>query len=133
MRKTVAVFIAVLLAGCSKEEIARNAVINAMTGGYWKVVRFKSGTADATTDFSAYKFQFKENFTVDALSNSVVVKTGTWSADPNAKTITSSFANAGHPLALLNGTWHVTRNDWNYVEASQNASGEPKELRLEKN
>ena len=122
-----------LLAGCNKEEIARNAVISAMTTGYWKVVSFKNGSADVTTDFVPYKFQFKENLTVDAVANTTVEKTGTWTADANAKTITSFFPNAGHPLILLNGTWQITKSDWTFVEASQTANNELRTLRLEKN
>lgn len=132
MKTIAALFLAVLLAGCSKEEIARNAVISAMTTGYWKVASFKNGSADVTTDFVPYKFQFKENLTVDAVVNTTVEKTGTWTADANAKTITSFFSNAGHPLILLNGTWQITKSDWTFVEASQTVNNELRTLRLEK-
>ena len=112
--------------------MARNAVLNAMTSGYWKVVRFKAGATDLTSDFISYKFQSKQNLTVDAINNSPVEKTGSWNADANAKTITSSFGTAGNPLMLLNGTWQITKSDWTFVEASQTANGELKTLRLEK-
>ena len=112
--------------------MAKNAVLDAMTSGYWKVVSFKTGAVDVSSDFSGYKFQFKENLTVDAINQTTVEKTGSWNADTNAKTITSTFLNASNPLILLNGTWQITRSDWTFVEASQTVNGELRSLRLEK-
>jgi hypothetical protein len=132
MSKVFTLFLLLFFFSCNKEEIARNAVLDAMTSGYWKVVSFKNGAADVTSDFSSYKFQFKENLTVDAINNTTVEKTGSWNADTNAKTITSSFTNAGNPLILLNGTWQITNSDWTFVEASQTVNGELRTLRLEK-
>jgi len=132
MRKLCILFLLPFLFSCSKEEMQKNAVINAMTGGQWKVVSFKKGAADVTTDFASYKFQFKENYTVDAINNSTIEKTGTWTADPNAKTISSSFIDANATLTLLNGTWQITNSDWTFVEASQTIGGELRTLRLEK-
>ena len=125
-------FLLLFFFSCNKEEMAKNAVINAMTSGYWKVISFKSGSTSVTTNFAAYKFQFRENLTVDAINNSVVENTGTWTADPNAKTITSNFPNANSTLSLLNGTWLITNNSWSFVEASQTVGGEIRSLRLEK-
>ena len=34
-----------------------------------------------TSDFSAYKFQYYSNYTVDAIKNGVVEKTGTWDGE----------------------------------------------------
>jgi hypothetical protein len=85
-----------------------------------------------TTDFAPYLFQFRSNNTVEALNNGTLEKTGNWSADPNARTITSSFANAATTLMLLNGTWQVTKNSWTFVEASQTVNGEARTLRLDK-
>jgi hypothetical protein len=132
MSKVFTLFLLLFFFSCNKEEIARNAVLDAMTSGYWKVVSFKNGAADVTSDFSSYKFQFKENLTVDAINNTTVEKTGSWNADTNAKTITSSFTNAGNPLILLNGTWQITNSDWTFVEASQTVNGELRTLRMEK-
>ena len=125
-------FLLLFFFNCNKEEMAKNAVINAMTTGYWKVINFKTGSTSVTTNFAAYKFQFKENLTVDAINNTVVENTGTWTADPNAKTITSNFPNANSTLSLLNGTWLITNNSWSFVEASQTVGGEIRSLRLEK-
>jgi hypothetical protein len=120
--------------GCNKpvEEVQQNIVMEAMTNGQWKVTSYLMGSMDHTSEFSPYKFQFKENYTVDALKNSAVEKTGSWNADPNARTITSSFSNATTPLTLLNGTWSITRNSWTYVEATQTISGTLHTLRLDK-
>jgi hypothetical protein len=105
-----------------------------MTNGQWKVTKFMQGTTNATNDFSDYKFQFKENNSVDAIrvSNSAIEKSGAWSADPGARTITSQFTNAAPTLMLLNGTWRITNNSWTFVEATQNVSGVDHSLRLDK-
>jgi len=132
MRKIFTLLLLSSLFSCNKEEMAKNAVINAMTSGQWKVVSFKDGVTDVTTDFASYKFQFKENLTVDAINNTTVEKTGTWTADANAKTITSTFGNANAPLILLNGTWKITDNSWLFVEATQTVNGKLRSLRLEK-
>lgn len=132
MRKLCTLLLLVLFFSCSKEQIAKNIVINAMTSGQWKVVSFINDTTDVTSNFSPYKFQFNENLTVDAINNTTVEKTGTWTADANAKTITSNFTNANTPLILLNGTWKITNNSWTFVEASQTVNGLIRKLRLEK-
>jgi hypothetical protein len=119
-------------ARCSKEEIQRNAVMSAMTSGQWKVVSFDSAGTSLTSGFSGYQFQFKEAGSVDAIKNGTVDKTGTWSADANARTITSLFTNGGNPLALLNGTWKITNNSWTFVEATLIINNEERKLRLEK-
>lgn len=121
--------------GCSKEkqeQVQQNLIVQAMVNGQWKVTSFKRGSIDITADFSPYKFQFKENLTVEAINNGAVEKTGTWNADPAALTITSNFSNAVNPLALLNGTWNINNTTWTSVEASQTVSGEQRNLRLDK-
>lgn len=85
-----------------------------------------------TANFAPYKFQFKTDYTVDAINNGTVEKTGTWNADAVAQSITSNFSNAVDPVALLNGTWAITNNSWTWVEAKQTASGELLLLRLDK-
>jgi hypothetical protein len=122
------------LFGCEKteEKIQQNIILDAMTSGYWKVSSYTMGSMDHTADFTPYKFQFKTNYTVDALRNASVEKTGSWQADPAARTITSTFSNAADPLNLLNGTWTITRNSWTYVEARQTISGTEHSLRLDK-
>lgn len=125
-------FALLFFTGCSKEEIKRNAVMNAMTSGQWKVVNFDSAGTNLTSEFAGYQFQFKEAGTVDAIKNGAVDKTGSWSADANARTITSQFNNGGNPLALLNGTWKITNNSWNFVEATLTINNQERKLRLEK-
>ena len=132
MKTISALFFLLLITSCNKEEIQQNAVISAMTNGQWKVVNFVNAGTNVTTDFAAYKFQFKDNLTVDAINNNVVEKTGAWNADANARTITSNFNNAGNPLALFNGTWKITNNSWTFVEANLTVNNETRILRLEK-
>lgn len=132
MRQIYTLILLSCLCACSKEQIMKNAVIDAMTSGQWKVVNFKNDNSDVTSDFAPYTFQFKQNLTVDAINNSSVEKTGTWTADANAKTISSTFTNANSTISLLNGTWQITDNSWDYVVASQTINGTLRSLRLEK-
>ena len=85
-----------------------------------------------TSDFSAYKFQYYSNYTVDAIKNGIVENTGTWDGDPNTMTITANFTNASSPIDLINGGWHIDNNSWTFVVASQSSGGITKSLRLEK-
>ncbi len=136
MKKLTLFLLAVSFIGCDPDKIIEeqqtNLVIQAITTGYWKVQNFTKGGADITTDFSSYKFKFNTNYTVDALYNGVIEKSGTWAADPNAQTITSNFSNASHPLVLLNGTYNINSTTWTSVNASQDYNGETRTMRLEK-
>lgn len=132
MKILIYTFALLFLAGCNKEQLQRDAVVSAMTSGQWKVVRFLSAGTDVTSDFADFKFQFKENQTVDAIRNNAVDKTGSWNADATNRTITSAFTNGGHPLILLNGTWKITNNSWTFVEATLTINSETRQLRLEK-
>ena len=132
MKQIYTLILLSFLCGCSKEQLVKNAVIDAMTSGQWKVVNFKNDNTDKTSDFAVYKFQFKENLTVDVINNTSVETTGTWTADGNARTISSTFNNANATITLLNGTWQITDNSWTYVVASQSVNGTIKSLRLEK-
>ena len=131
MKKFYTVLSLFLLAACVKKK-QEDLVVNAMVDGQWKVTKFiKSGT-DITPDFANYKFQFKTNFTVDAINNGTVEKTGSWNADATSQTITSNFTNASTPIILLNGTWQIINNSWRWVEATQSLNGQLYNLRLEK-
>lgn len=135
MRKIIPVFFLLFMAaGCKKaiEKIKENAVISAMTDGQWVITIFETNGTNITTDFNGYKFQYHKNYTVDAIRNGVVEKTGTWDGDPNTMIITANFLNASHPLLLINGNWHIDNNSWTYVVASQKTGGDTKKLRLEK-
>lgn len=123
-----------LLTACIKtpEQVQENLVIKAMTDGQWHMTSFSKAGADKTTSFAPYRFQFKKDNTVDAINNGTTERTGTWSANAEAETITSSFSSAGEPLSLLNGTWKVTKNSWTYVEATQTVNSEILKLRLDK-
>ncbi len=115
-----------------KEDVQQDLVIMAMTNGQWKVTSYMKGSTSHTTDFDIYRFQFKENNTVDAINSGSVEKTGTWNGDAVARTIASQFNNAGATLTLLNGTWQISRNSWTYVEAKQTVNGTEHTLRLDK-
>ncbi|MGZ3951540.1 MAG: hypothetical protein ACXVBZ_09095 [Flavisolibacter sp.] len=131
MNKVYPVILLFILFGCIKKK-EESLVVQAMVDGQWKVTNFKKAGSDVTTDFANYKFQFKTNFTVDAINNGTIEKTGSWNADATSQTITSNFPSAVNPLVLLNGTWQITNNSWTWVEASQTVNGELLNLRLDK-
>ena len=133
--KNLYVIILLALVGCTKEarqQVQQNLIVQAMVNGQWKVTIFKRSGTDVSSDFAAYRFQFHDNQTVDALNNGVLEKSGSWAADPAAQTISSMFTNAVNPLALLNGTWTVTNTTWTTVDANQTVGGESRVLHLDK-
>jgi hypothetical protein len=132
MKTVYSLFFLLIFTACKKEKKAENLVIQAMVNGQWKVTNFNKGGLDKTADFASYKFQFKTNFTVDAINNGNLDKTGSWNAEASDQTITANFLNASTPLAFLNGTWKITNNSWTWVEASQTVNGELLNLRLDK-
>ncbi|HEV8507120.1 MAG TPA: hypothetical protein VGQ53_17030 [Chitinophagaceae bacterium] len=134
MRPLLIIFSLVLLSGCKKiiEKKAENAIMKAMTDGQWVITSFISDGSNVTTDFSAYRFQYFDNYTVDAIKNGTVENTGNWDGDVNTMNIMANFPNATNPLLLLNGTWHVTDNSWTYVEATMTVGSTIRSLRLDK-
>jgi hypothetical protein len=122
------------LLSCQKtyEDAVEEAVINAITTGAWKVSNFEKGSSSVTSSFNVYKFVFQNNRTVDAIRENTVAATGAWEENAQNRTITAQFTNTGDPLALLNGTWNITKNSWTYVEATQTVNGEVRKLRLDK-
>ena len=85
-----------------------------------------------TTDYANYKFKYYENKTVDAINNGSVEKTGQWDGNASNNTTWANFTGAVYPLLLINGTWHIDRNSWTYVEASQTVGSDTKIMRLDK-
>lgn len=123
-----------LLAGCKKalENKAEDLVIKALTDGQWHITNFVNNGTNITADFANYKFQYYSNKTVDAIKNGTVEKTGTWDGDATAMTTYANFIAPAYPLNLINGTWHIDRNSWTYVEATQTIGTETKMMRLDK-
>jgi len=135
MKKLSFVVVAViLLSGCHKiiEQKAQDAIVKAMTQGQWEITNFTSNGTDMTANFSGYTFQYLENYTVNAIKNGTVEKTGTWQGDVNTMSISANFPNAVDPLLLLNGTWHITENSWTYVKATMTVGSEIRTLSLDK-
>lgn len=131
---TIYFFLIVLLAGCKKavENIQEDLVIKAMTDGQWKITSFTQNGANITADFALYHFKYYSNKTVDAIKNSTVEKTGTWDGDASSMTTWANFISPPYPLNLINGSWHIDRNSWTYVEATQVNGSETKTMRLDK-
>lgn len=123
-----------ILFSCKKttEEVQQNIIVQAMVSGQWKISSYIKGSTNITSDFTNYKFQFKENQTVDAIYNGIVEETGTWNGDVATKTISSNFSNASYPLDMLNGTWLLTDYSYTSEIAKQTVNGETRTLRLDK-
>jgi exonuclease III len=135
MKQSVMIILcSLLLFQCKKaiEAKAQNAIMEAMTDGLWVVTSFTSNGTDITSDFASYKFQYFNNYTVNAIKNGTVEETGTWMGDINTMTISANFSSAGDPILLLNGTWTVTDNSWTYVKATMTVGNEVRTLRLDK-
>lgn len=124
----------VALSSCKKavQNAQEDLVIKAMTDGQWRVTKFMRDGTDVTASFAPYKFQFRENNTVEAINNGAAETVGSWSANAEAKTIASNFSSGNGTVSLLNGTWIITRNSWTYVEATQTVNAELRSLRLDK-
>ena len=134
MKKIILILLApLLLTACKKlvEKKAEDAILKAMTTGKWVITSFTTNGTDITSDFSGYTFQYFDNYTVDAIKNGSVEKTGTWQGDANTMSISANFTNVTNPLLLLNGTWHITDNSWTYVNATMTVGSEVRTLRLE--
>ncbi len=116
------------------EKQQENLLMLALTSGQWTVTNFVQGGNDITPAFVSYKFQFRNNYTVDAINNGMIEKTGSWLAEGNtqAQTMTSNFANSTHPLILLNGTWNIITTTWTSVKASKMVNNEVYTLMLNK-
>lgn len=116
----------------AKEAIQQDLVIQAMTNGQWVITKFTQSGSDITTGFSGYKFQYYSNKTVDAIKDGTKERTGNWDGNASLMTTWADFPGAANPISLINGTWNITKNSWNYVEASQTNGVETKTLRLDK-
>lgn len=127
-------FAAVCITGCkkTKEDIQMDLVVMAMTDGQWAITSFTQNGNNITADFSAYKFKYYSNKTVDAIKNGTKEITGNWDGNASAMTTSASFTGASYPINLINGSWHIDRNSWTYVEASQTVGTETKTMRLDK-
>lgn len=134
MKKIIAFFLILSLASCKKaaENIQQDLVIKAMTDGKWKVSNFTVNGSSITGDFTNYRFKYYSNKTVDAINNAIVEKTGTWDGNSTTMTTSANFTGAVYPLTLINGSWHIDRNSWTYVEATQTAGSETRVMRLDK-
>ena len=126
--------VCIFASGCKKsvEKLQEDAVLQAMTSGKWLVSKYLIDANDITDQFANYRFQFHSNRTVDALKSNILEKSGTWDASTENKTILASFINSQNPLPYLNGTWTITKNSWNYVEAGMTVNSEQRFLRLDK-
>ncbi len=123
--------IAMSFTHCSKEEVQQNIIILAMTNGKWQVQQFSENTLDVSPEFVPYLFQFFDNGKVQAISGTTTV-TGIWTADPNARTITSSFPTGNNTLQRLNDTWKIFNNTFTLVEANPTNTGRTAYLKLVK-
>ncbi|HPG12323.1 MAG TPA: hypothetical protein PLU37_12380 [Chitinophagaceae bacterium] len=134
MKRLSILLLAVIFCGCKKtiDNIQEDLVIKAMTNGQWKITSFTLNSTNISSDFSNYKFQYYSNKTVDAIKNGTVEKTGNWDGNAEMMTTWANFSSPPYPLGLINGTWHIDRNSWTYVEATQTNGSDVKTMRLDK-
>ncbi|HEY6063273.1 MAG TPA: hypothetical protein VIV35_06665 [Chitinophagaceae bacterium] len=134
MKTALFLILSFLIAGCKKtaENVQQDLVIMAMTDGQWAVTSFTQNGTNITADFASYKFKYYSNKTVDAIKNGTVEKTGSWDGDAASMTTWANFTSPPYPLNLINGSWHIDRNSWTYVEATQIAGTETRTMRLDK-
>ena len=127
-------FLLLVFSGCKKsiEEKKEDLVIQAMTDGQWIITNFVLNGSNITADFSTYKFKYYSNKTVDAINNGTIEMTGQWDGNAANMTTWANFPGAVYPLNLINGSWHIDRNSWTYVEASQTSGTDTKIMRLDK-
>jgi hypothetical protein len=134
MKPVLFIVLSVFFTGCKKtmQNAQEDLVILAMTDGQWGVTSFTQNGNNITTDFASYKFKYYSNKTVDAIKNGTVEKTGTWDGNASTMTTWANFTSPPYPLDLINGSWHIDRNSWTYVEATQVAGTETRIMRLDK-
>jgi hypothetical protein len=113
----VVLIIAISVAHCSKKEVQKNIIIQAVTNGRWVVQQFTENTLDVSSEFKTYEFQFYENGTVQGISGAVITN-GSWTANPEDRTITSVFPTGNDTLKRLNDTWRIFNNSFTLVEAN---------------
>lgn len=130
MLRLLFIMIIAFSAGCNK--VAEKADLAPVTDGQWKIVLFTRDNEDVTSAFDDYRFQFKNNKTVDAIKGSTVEKTGTWEPNYINQTIQSNFQNAVFPILLLNGKWEVSATTSTTVEATLFIDGERRTKKLAK-
>ena len=125
----VMLIVAISVAHCSKKEVQKNIIIQAVTNGRWMVQTFTENTLDVSSEFQTYEFQFYENGTVQGISGSVITN-GTWTANPDERTITSVFPAGNDTLKRLNDTWRIFNNSFTLVEANPTNVGRTAYLKL---
>jgi len=127
----VVLIIAISVAHCSKKEVQKNIIIEAMTNGRWVVQQFTESTLDVSPEFKTYEFQFYENGTVQGISGAIITN-GTWTANPDARTISSIFPSGNDTLKRLNDTWKIFNNSFTRVEANPSNTTRTAYLKLVK-
>ena len=135
MRFATYLMVALLSVSACKKIVQKqeeDALLQLIVSGQWAVSKYTIDTSDVVLMFAPYRFQFKKDFTVDAINNGVVENTGTWNGSIATRTITSNFPNPNPTLSLLNGTWRVTDSGSDYVEATQTINSKNHFLRLVK-
>ncbi len=132
----IAIFLILLIFpfSCKKyiQQQEQNALVKLVTQGTWRVTGYLDNDSNITASFTGYAFQFNENGTVYALLNQQQTD-GTWTADIDAKSITSNFPAAPYPLSKLNYTWTITDSYTDSVAARTPVNSYFNILNLHKN
>ncbi|MDO6435095.1 hypothetical protein Q4E93_31055 [Flavitalea sp. BT771] len=104
---------------CKKfiQQQEQKAVMAIITNGYWHVEQYLQNDSNITATFSGYLFKFDADGKVTGTKDNVS-QTGSWSANVDARTITSNFPSATPPVSLLNGIWKIKDSGSDFVLAT---------------
>lgn len=115
-----------------KDKVGEDLIVRAITDGVWRITKYTKGGVDLTADYTDYRFQFRTDYTVEAINNGSTETRGNWQPDVATKIVSITFDNTLPLLMRLSGAWQITRNSWTFVEASQTVNGEVLTLRIDK-
>lgn len=107
MKVIVTAFLGILLLGsCKKQTI--NQVENSVIEGEWKVSLFQEDGVNETSDFTNFRFTFKENGSVEVRSSSTLIYTGTWKVEKDSDHVEFVLGLGDiDPLGELTDDWHI--------------------------
>jgi hypothetical protein len=118
------------------EDETTQLIVAAMTTGSWTLKNFEVNGENQTELYERTVFIFYPNNSLVAttyqgsISGSNVPTgvvessyTGSWMGNLNNRTIETNFPEGPPFIKALNGTWNITRNDWNNVYAGTGSMG----------
>jgi hypothetical protein len=101
--------------GFEEQDITQlNNVSDIITQGDWKISSYLNNNQDQTNEFTNYTFAFKQNGTVTATDNGIVLN-GAWLEDKTTKEVLIRFTNGNVSLEKLNNVWTINSKNLKLV------------------